>query len=65
MKTIFILYGASKEALHALADENEAELLVATVRMFDQLADANDGTHNSAAAIAIGRSGWVGLAKRS
>ncbi len=63
MTTIFVLYGATPDSLQALADHHGANLLSDTIRHFDDLADNNDGTHQSPPKIAIGGGGWVGLAE--
>lgn len=62
MTVIFVLYGESRDALDALALASGARLLRNTVRQFDQLADNNDGSHQTPPVLAIGSSGWVGLA---
>lgn len=62
MTTIFVLYGADEAALHGLAAASNARLLLNTIRQFDRLADNNDRTHGAPPALAIGSSGWVGLA---
>jgi hypothetical protein len=62
MTTIFVLYGESTAALAALAVNRGARLLRNTIREFDQLADDNDGTHETPPVLAIGSKGFVGLA---
>ena len=62
MTTMFVLYGASEDALVGLADASNARLLLNTVRHFDELVDNNDMSHGTPPVLAIGAGGFVGLA---